>query len=70
VQVDTVRITLIQNSKYGGFGTWFLKQTALGFDRFAAKLTSLVVNMCVVADVKFQENPQYAGPDSGEGKVL
>jgi len=24
---------------------------------FAGKITSVVVNMCVVADVKFQENP-------------
>jgi len=26
------------------------------FCQFVAKMTSLVVNMCVVADVKFKEN--------------
>ena len=67
VQVDTVRITLIQISRYSGDGTRFCKYKGLSYWQFAATTTLLVVSMCVVAEVKFQENPYYGRPYSSEG---
>jgi len=40
---------------------------ALRYWLLRAKLTPVVVNMCVVSDVKLQGNPSYRRPDSSEG---